>query len=126
MRRRFAATVAGALLFALAAPAVALDTDGDGDSDAQELANMTNPLDATDLLKIISFTPAPGFDFATNPIFDITFSTFPGLTYSLECDTTLNFNTSTVLGPVAPTDYIHSATISLDNGGRDYVRVRRD
>ena len=41
-------------------------------------------MDAGDNLEIIAFTPAPGFNAANNPLFDVTISTFPGQNYSFQ------------------------------------------
>jgi hypothetical protein len=48
------------------------DADGDDSPDAAELGNMTNPLDPGDSLRITAFLPAPGFNAANNPLFDVT------------------------------------------------------
>ena len=56
-----------------------LDTDGDCRSDATEIADMTDLYDPTDSFRILSFTPALGFDPETNPLFTVTVKTFPGL-----------------------------------------------
>ena len=104
-----------------------VDSDGDGSSDAEELANMTDLLDANSFLKIISFTPAAGFDPVTNPLFDITFTSFPGLSYSLECDGNLDFSSPQAL--VEPLGSAEGFSVSAQLGllpGRDFVRVRRD
>ncbi len=104
-----------------------VDSDGDSSSDAEELANMTDSLDANSFLKIISFTPAAGFDPATNPLFDITFTSFPGLSYSLECDRNLDFSSPQAL--VQPLGPAGGFSVSAQLGllpGRDFVRVRRD
>ena len=50
---------------------------------------MTDPNDANDKLKVISFAKAAGFDPATNPVFDVAIATFPGLSYELETSETL-------------------------------------
>lgn len=104
-----------------------VDSDGDGSGDAEEIANMTDPLDADSFLKIISFTRAAGFDPVTNPRFDITFTSFPGLSYSLECDGNLDFSSPQAL--VQPLGAAGGFTVSVQLGllpGRDFVRVRRD
>jgi len=102
-----------------------LDSDGDGDSDASEIGNLTDLFDPSDKLQIISFTRAAGFDPLTNPVFDITWSCFPGKSYSIETNTALIFDGSTILGPVTPNGFTHSETITLQPG-RDFVRVNRN
>jgi hypothetical protein len=103
-----------------------LDTDNDGSFDAAEIANMTNPLDGASFLRIIDIQRAAGFAFPANPVFDITWTTFPGLTYSLECDAALHFGAGVLLGPVTAEGLTRAATVLLDNGGRDYARARRN
>ena len=102
------------------------DSDADGSSDAEELANMTDPLDPNSLFAILSFTRVAASDAANNPVFEITFSTFPGLSYSVECDRDLDF--SSAASRVHPLgvagDFISSMGIPL-LPGRDFVRVRR-
>lgn len=102
-----------------------VDSDGDGSTDAQEIANMTDLFDIRDSLRIVSFTRAPGFS-PSNPVYEITWATFPGLSYSLECETGLGFGGGALLGPFTASGFTHTATILLDNGGRDFVRARRD
>jgi hypothetical protein len=103
----------------------ALDTDGDGRSDAAEIADMTNLYDPTDFFRILSFTPAPGFDPVNNPLFTITLKTFPGLEYEIEENPFLN-------GPFTPlpgtwlTAGEHTTTIDIFlTPGRDFVRAVR-
>jgi hypothetical protein len=103
------------------------DSDGDGSSDAEELANMTDPFNSSSLLKILSFTKAPDFDSVTNPVFDISFASFPGLSYSVECDQNLDFTSpATRFLPLGTAgDFTGSARVILAPD-RDFVRVRRD
>jgi len=58
----------------------ALDTDGDGFTDMEEVKNSTNPNDSNSHLKIVSFTKAEDFT-PSNPSFEVTFTSFPGLNY---------------------------------------------
>jgi hypothetical protein len=67
----------------------AADSDGDGSLDRHEIANLTNPLNPADHLRILSFAKAAGFDPGTNRVFDITIKTVPGLRYFLEKSSTL-------------------------------------
>jgi hypothetical protein len=101
-----------------------LDSDGDGSSDASELGSMTDPDDSTDYLRILSFSPAAGFDPITNPLFDLTFNTFPGLSYELEKSPGLDAFTFVPGSQVAATGYLHTSQVLL-GPGRDFVRVRR-
>lgn len=95
--------------------------------DAEELANMTDPFDSGSLLKILSFTQAPGFDALVNPVFDITFSSFPELSYSIECDQSLDFaSPATRVHPLGTAgNHTGTARIRL-LPDRDFIRVRRD
>ena len=106
----------------------AVDSDGDGSSDADEIGNMTDPQDATDYLRIVNFTPAPGFDPETNPAFTLGFPTFPGLEYSIEADQNLDYtgpDFSVLLAPFTATGYETEVEVTL-RLGRDFVRVRRE
>jgi len=104
------------------------DSDGDGSCDAEEIANMTDPLDPNSRLRILSFTPLAEVDERTgHRIFEVAFNTFPGLSYALECAQDLNFS-----GPQArvyalgtATGFTFLARMPL-LPGRDFVRVRRD
>jgi len=101
------------------------DSDGDGSSDADEIANMTDPLDPASIFKITSFVPASGFNPAA-PVYDVTFSTFPGLSYSLECHSGLGFGgPGTVTYPSGVAGGF-SSTFSIPMAaGHDFVRVAR-
>lgn len=106
------------------------DSDGDGSTDAQEIANMTNPFDANSSLKITSFheLPATPEQIATaNRTFHVEFTSFPGLSYSLQCDQNLDFSGSEArtipLGNA--TDFTDSADAVL-SGDHNFVRIRRD
>lgn len=98
------------------------DSDGDGSPDGVEIANMTDPENANSHLRILSFTPLAGVH-----SFRLTFPTFPGLSYSLECDQNLDFH-----GPgarVLPYGIATGHTGQIDVEllpGRDFVRVRRN
>jgi CSLREA domain-containing protein len=106
----------------------ALDSDGDGSSDAEELAGMTDPGDGTDFLRVTAFAKAPGFDPAANPVFTLSFTTFPGLVYALEADQDLDFSGADhriLLPPFTATDYHRTTTVTL-LPGRDFIRAVRD
>jgi len=101
------------------------DSDGDGSTDAMEIANMTNPLDSTSLLKITSFAPVPGFNPAA-PAYNVTFTSYPGLSYTLQSHPGLDFS-----GPGAinhafgvATGYSSLTTVPL-SPGQDFLRVVR-
>jgi len=103
----------------------ALDTDGDGRSDAVEIADMTDLYDPTDFFRILSFTPAPGFDPMNNPVFTLTLKTFPGLKYEIEKNKILKG----LFTPLPGTQFTagdHTSTINiLLTPKRDFVRAVR-
>ena len=102
-----------------------VDTDGDGSPDAEEIGNMTDLFDPHDYFRVLSFTPAGGFDAATNPVFSLTFPTFPGLSYRIDHNPILS-NGFTPLGPaVVADDFSMTLEITLDSG-RDFVRAVRE
>lgn len=103
------------------------DTDGDGSCDAEELENMTDPANPASLLRILSFKPAPGFEPATNPLFDVLFTSFPGLSYTLECSENAWFDGPSLrTSPLGMADDSTQAIRVLLHSGRDFVRIRRD
>ena len=106
----------------------ALDSDGDGVTDAEELAGMTDPGDGTDFPRVTAFAKAPGFDPAANPVFTLSFTTFPGLDYALEADQDLDFSGADhriLLPTFTATDYLRTATVTL-LPGRDFIRAVRE
>jgi CSLREA domain-containing protein len=98
------------------------DSDGDGSPDGAEIANMTNPSDPNSLLRVLSLTPLPG-----DHRFRLRYTTFPGLSYTLECDQNLNFH-----GPGARVHPLGIAGSMIGEAdidllpGKDFVRIRRD
>jgi predicted outer membrane repeat protein len=103
------------------------DWDGDGSSDAEEIANMTDPFDSSSLLRITSFVPAPDFNPVTNPLFDVTFTCFPGLAYSFECDRDISFSSPSTRTTSFGTASSFAETVRIMlQPNRDFVRVRRD
>jgi hypothetical protein len=100
------------------------DVDGDGSLDAAELGNMSNPLDPGDSLRISAFSPAPGFDPLSNPLFDVMVSTFPGLSYALQSSRTLGGFWDMPGTSFTATDRTQSLRVHLASG-RDFLRARR-
>jgi predicted outer membrane repeat protein len=98
------------------------DSDGDGSPDAEEIANMTDPQNPASLLRILSFTRLPD-----GQTFRLTYSAFPGLSYTLESDQNLDFH-----GPTARTTPLGAATNNtgtvdlIPMSGRDFFRIRRN
>ena len=105
----------------------ARDSDGDGSTDAEEISNMTDLKDAFSHLKILSLIPSVGFDEVSNRIFDVTFSSFPGLSYSAECDPDLEFHrpAARTTAPVIADDFTETLRVTL-LPSRDFVRIRRN
>ena len=104
------------------------DSDGDGSSDVDEIGNMTDPDDASDFLRILSFVPAPGFHPVTNRSFLVTFPSFPGLSYSVESDLNLDFDGPDrviLQAPFEATGYGVQTSVQL-RAGKDFIRVRRE
>jgi hypothetical protein len=103
----------------------ALDSDGDGSPDSEEFANMTDPDDANDRLRVVSFAQAAGFDPVSNPLFVVTFATFPGLNYELESSATLQDFQVVPGSSFTADDFISTAAIALPPGG-GFVRAKRN
>lgn len=89
---------------------------------------MTNPLDGSDFFRILAITPVEGFDPVSNPFFNVTVKTFPGLDYEFELDDGLVFP-----GPPATTrrveiaetgKFIETVTVTL-RPGKDFLRAIR-
>ena len=105
----------------------ALDADGDGSSNAAELGNQTSPRDSTSLLRIVAFTPA-GSALDGDPRFDVTWTSFPGLSYTIQAKADLNFGvTPREAGPFTATGLTTTLQVELDkNNPKDFLRVRRN
>lgn len=105
----------------------ASDIDSDGSTDAQEIANMTDMLDPASHLRITDLSFA-GFSVLGDPLYDITWTSFPGLSYTIQADVGLDFTTAPrEVGPIPATDFTTGAQIELDQlNPEDYVRVKRN
>lgn len=101
------------------------DFDGDKASDLSELANMTNPMDPNDSLRITLFSPAAGFDAQNSPLFDVTIRTFPGLSYTLQTNAALGIFTDVPGTTFTATNHSQTLQIQL-SPERDFLRARRD
>lgn len=100
-----------------------VDTDGDGFTDAGEIADSTDPLDANSRLRITLFEITamnPGFN-ATN----IGFTSFPGLSYSAEFSSDLDFSDARVSGLGNATGFLFQTSINMAPTER-FVRIRRN
>ncbi len=93
-----------------------LDADGDGSSNRDELGSKTNPRDPNSLLKILTFT-REGVNVG------LTWASFPGLEYSFEYGSTLDFGGSLDLGTA--TTLTQSTLVGPFNGPATFVRIRR-
>ncbi|MCP5534340.1 MAG: hypothetical protein H7A48_14310, partial [Akkermansiaceae bacterium] len=102
-----------------------VDTDGDGSTDAEEIANMTDLFDANDRLRILSFVRT-GEDGSGNPMFDVSFSSYPGLSYSIEMDERPDFPVPQVSELGSAIGYSTETTVTLPQGDSGFLRVRRD
>ncbi|MGE9270154.1 MAG: choice-of-anchor Q domain-containing protein, partial [Verrucomicrobiales bacterium] len=106
----------------------ATDSDGDGSSDADEIANMTDPFDAGDFFRILSIVPATEFVASTNPRFEITIKSFPGLDYELELSSSLDFshgaNAPRVIEVVESGSFVETVEVEFEPG-RDFLRANR-
>jgi len=65
-----------------------------------------------------------GFNAATNPVFDLTFNTFPGLYYELEQSDKLQGFALVPGSPMMATGRIHGMQVLL-TPGHDFIRARR-
>ncbi|MFV1994437.1 MAG: choice-of-anchor Q domain-containing protein [Verrucomicrobiales bacterium] len=101
------------------------DSDNDGSTDAEELQNMTDPLDGSDFLRILGMSFGAGFNAQTNRVFDITWKSFPGLNYTIESNTALDFSSPAELGDFDAADFVRSTTLTLAPAD-NYLRVRRN
>ena len=102
----------------------ALDSDGDRRTDAQEIAEMTDPFDHNDYFRILSIGPTQTFDAQSNPLVEVTASTFPGVSYEFQADSTLeNFQLLPGSTFVA-NDFTETIQLLLAPGG-DFVRAVR-
>lgn len=93
-----------------------LDKDGDGSTNAQELGNKTGPRDPASLLKILTFS-RPGDNVA------LSWTTFPGLSYTLEYGSTLSFGGTVGLGTATG---MTSSNLIGPFSGKTFLRVRRN
>lgn len=106
----------------------ATDSDGDGSTDADEIGNMTDPADSSSYLRILAFEQGPAFDPETHPVFNLAFPTFPGLSYSVEADQTLDFAGAdhAILIPSFVASGFSAEFEVVLRPGRDFVRARRE
>jgi hypothetical protein len=100
-----------------------LDSDGDGMRDADEISGMTDPQDPTDFFRVVSLRPVSGFHAETNPLFEATIKTFPGLSYHLAMGSGLqDLEPVTDSGFVAD-DFAQTLEVLLP-AGKGFLQVR--
>ena len=86
---------------------------------------MTDLFDANDRLRILSFVRT-GEDGSGNPMFDVSFSSYPGLSYSIEMDERPDFPVPQVSELGSAIGYSTETTVTLPQGDSGFLRVRRD
>lgn len=98
----------------------ALDQDGDGQTNAQELGNRTGPRDPNSLLKITSIT-------RTGSDVTFTYTTFPGLSYTIETGPDLTFDGSSFTPVSPPTGFTRTNGLTISTSEpRYFFRIRRN
>ncbi|MEK7949531.1 choice-of-anchor Q domain-containing protein [Luteolibacter soli] len=101
----------------------ALDTDGDGMTDANEIADSTDPLDPNSRLRVTYFgITAQNISFTTTAI---DFTSFPGLSYSAEISSDLDFSDARVSSLGTATGFLFQTGVNLAPSER-FVRIRRN
>lgn len=94
-----------------------LDADGDGSSNRDELGNKTGPRDPASVFKILTFS-------RTGNNINVTWTSFPGLSYTLEYGNTLGFGSTVGLGTA--TGMTLGNTIGPFTGPASFFRIRRN
>ncbi|MEM8953222.1 MAG: choice-of-anchor Q domain-containing protein [Verrucomicrobiota bacterium] len=106
------------------------DDDNDGSTNADELGNRTDPHDPNSQLRILSMRHAGTNPSTGNPLYDITWTCFPGLTYHVVADIQLNFPTSSrTTGPFSPgpSSVTHTELVELNKSNQnDFLSIRRN
>ena len=99
------------------------DFDHDGSRDRDELGNMTDPRDAASLFKIDYFAfYEPG---TNGPVYLVDFTSFPGLSYTIERDQDPSFSAPQMEDVGVVNDYQTGMLIEL-NSDQEFFRVRRN
>ena len=88
---------------------------------------MTSPRDPNSTLRIVAFTSA-GLALNSDPLFDVTWTSFPGLNYTVQAKADLNFAvTPRQAGPFPATGLTTTQRVQLDkNNPKDFIRIRRN
>ena len=83
---------------------------------------MTDPQNSISLLRILTFTPLPD-----GQTFRLTYTAFPGLSYTLESDQNLDFHgTAARVTPLGTATGGMETVDVLPMSGRDFFRIRRN
>lgn len=103
----------------------AVDSDGDGATDAVEISNMTDPQNPASRFEITSVVLAADQPENGEPLFDIEFTSFPGLTYRVEVSAEATFSSPSIQPPLEAVGLGSQTTV---NGTVPdaFFRVRRE
>lgn len=102
-----------------------MDTNSDGSADAEEIANMTDPLDPASPFRMFSLGPSIGFDPSSFPTVELSITTFPGLSYRLQTGSTLSGFTDIPGSLITAIGLTENLNITRGLQG-DFIRARRD
>ncbi len=100
------------------------DSDGDGQTDAVEIANMTDPQNASSRFGILSMTQTSIESGTGLPVYTLTFPTFPGLKYEVQSSQTL-MQFVTIPDTSFTADGFSKTLQIILRSERDFVRVLR-
>ncbi len=101
----------------------ARDSDGDGATDEEEIAGMTDPLDANSRFHVTSFQPLvfnPG-----STTIAVGFSSFPGLSYTAEVSADLDFSHARQLPLGVASGFVSQYNLEFMPAER-FMRIRRN
>ncbi len=98
----------------------AADADGDGSCNAAELGNKTHPRDPTSLLKITAFTRS------SDGGLTITWTSFPGLSYTIEVDPTLRPVFRIAIETVTADGMTQTRNLGRFAAPMNFFRIRRN
>lgn len=105
----------------------AADTDNDDSRDAEEIANMTDLFDPNDNFRVLMLSPNIGFNATTNPVFDVTLRTFPGLAYSLVTGGSITNFQELIGSHTTASNFVETFRVSLPVGGsQGFIRAKRE
>ena len=96
------------------------DSAGDGSTDAEEIAQMTHPLDAHSRFAWTSIVGTNGVPA------ELSFTSFPGFSYRVETSPDMAFTNTVLSSPIQATNHISSIVTQGLSPDWRFVRVRRD